>query len=120
MVAASIAVCGHEHGVRQIIALGLTGHTPPVPAGMTREPSFVLASGGSAVVADGVHTAFPRLPDARAALASHSTPIIVGALPFDMTKPAALIRPQSIQFLDALPLWPLRQLPAVHIAADTA
>lgn len=84
---------------------------------MTREPSFVLASGGSAVVADGVHTAFPRLPDARAALASHSTPIIVGALPFDMTKPAALIRPQSIQFLDALPLWPLRQLPAVHIAA---
>ncbi len=29
MVAASIAVCGHEHGVRQIIALGLTGHRHP-------------------------------------------------------------------------------------------
>ena len=69
---------------------------------MTREPSFVLAAGG-AVVADGVHTAFPRVADARAALASHSAPIIVGALPFDMTKPAALIRPQAIQFLDALP-----------------
>jgi probable phosphoglycerate mutase len=26
MSAASIAVCGHEHGVRQISALGLTGH----------------------------------------------------------------------------------------------
>jgi broad specificity phosphatase PhoE len=26
MVAASIAVCGFEHGVRQISALGLTGH----------------------------------------------------------------------------------------------
>jgi probable phosphoglycerate mutase len=29
MVAASIAVCGHEHGVRQISALGLTGHGHP-------------------------------------------------------------------------------------------
>jgi broad specificity phosphatase PhoE len=29
MVAASIAVCGHEHGVRQISALGLTGHPHP-------------------------------------------------------------------------------------------
>jgi isochorismate synthase len=81
---------------------------------MTREPSFVLVAGG-AVLADGVHTAFPRVADARAALASHSAPIIVGALPFDMTKPAALIRPQAIQFLDALPTWPLRQLPSVRI-----
>jgi probable phosphoglycerate mutase len=29
MVAASIAVCGFEHGVRQISALGLTGHGHP-------------------------------------------------------------------------------------------
>ncbi len=29
MVAASIAVCGFEHGVRQISALGLTGHRHP-------------------------------------------------------------------------------------------
>lgn len=29
MAAASIAVCGYEHGVRQITALGLTGHTNP-------------------------------------------------------------------------------------------
>jgi len=83
---------------------------------MTREPSFVLASGGSAVIADGVHTSFPRVAEARAALASHSTPIVVGALPFDMTKPAALIRPQGVQFLDALPEWPLRTLPSVQIA----
>ena len=82
---------------------------------MTREPSFVLASRG-AVVAEGVHTAFPGLADARAALASHSAPIVVGALPFDMSKPAALIRPQSIQFLDALPAWPLRPMPTVTIA----
>jgi isochorismate synthase len=87
-----------------------------VQADVTREPSFVLASGSGAVVAEGVHTAFPRLADARAALASHSTPIVVGALPFDMSKPTALIRPQAVQFLDALPVWPLRQLPSVRIA----
>jgi probable phosphoglycerate mutase len=29
MVAASIAVCGFEHGVRQISALGLTGYPHP-------------------------------------------------------------------------------------------
>ncbi|KAA0080181.1 acid phosphatase [Mycolicibacterium sp. P9-64] len=29
MAAASIAVCGFEHGVRQIAALGLTGHVNP-------------------------------------------------------------------------------------------
>jgi isochorismate synthase len=85
---------------------------------MTREPSFVLAGDGSAVVAEGVHTAFPRVADARAALASHSAPIILGALPFDMSKPAALIRPQSVQFLDALPDWPLRHMPSVQIAAS--
>ncbi|MGE2690953.1 isochorismate synthase [Mycolicibacterium pulveris] len=81
---------------------------------MTREPCFVLVSGG-AVVAEGVHTAFPSVADARAALASRSAPIIVGALPFDMSKPAALVRPQSLQFLDAAPDWPLRALPSVRI-----
>jgi probable phosphoglycerate mutase len=29
MAAASIAVCGFEHGIRQLTALGLTGHTNP-------------------------------------------------------------------------------------------
>lgn len=82
---------------------------------MTREPTFVMASRG-AVVADGVHTSFPDIGDARAALASHSAPIVVGALPFDLTKPAALIRPQTVQFHDALPDWPLRALPEVQIA----
>jgi isochorismate synthase len=81
---------------------------------VTREPSFVMASRG-AVVAEGVHTAFPKIADARAALASHSAPIVVGALPFDLSAPAALIRPQTVQFLDALPEWPLRDLPAVRI-----
>ncbi len=83
---------------------------------MTREPIFVLATGGSVVVAEGVDTAYKSLSDVRAALASHSAPIVVGALPFDMSKPPALIKPQAVQFLDALPTWPLRPLPTVRIA----
>jgi isochorismate synthase len=82
---------------------------------VTREPAFVLATGGSAVVAEGVHTAYKSIADARTSLTSHSTPIIVGALPFDMARPAALIRPQDVAFLDALPMWPLRTLPAVRV-----
>lgn len=83
---------------------------------MTREPTFVLAGPDEAVVADGVHTAFPRLADARAALASHSTPIVLGALPFDVSMPAALIRPQSVRFSATLPTWPRRALPTVRVA----
>jgi isochorismate synthase len=86
-----------------------------VPARVTREPAFVLAGRTGVVVAEGVHTAFPRLADARAALASRSTPIILGALPFDITKPAALMRPQAVQFTETLPDWPLRELPAARI-----
>jgi isochorismate synthase len=83
---------------------------------VTREPTFVLTTAGSAVVAEGVHTAFKSIADARAALRSHSAPIIMGALPFDMSKPTALIRPQDVQFLDALPTWPVRPVPTVSIA----
>ena len=82
---------------------------------MTREPSFVFAGPDGVVVGEGVHTTFARIADARAALASHSTPIVMGALPFDLSAPAALIRPQSVQFADALPDWPLRELPTVRV-----
>ena len=82
---------------------------------MTREPTFVMAARRT-VVAEGVHTAFPDITDARAALASHSAPIVVGALPFDLDKPAALIRPHTVRFLDTAPDWPLREMPTVRIA----
>lgn len=82
---------------------------------MTREPTFVLSTGGSAVVAEGVHTAYKSIAEAKTSLTSHSAPIIVGALPFDMSRPAALIRPQDVAFLDTLPQWPLRPLPAVRV-----
>lgn len=86
---------------------------------MTREPTFVLDGPDGVIVGEGVHTAFPSIAEARAALESHSTPIIVGALPFDITQPAALIRPQSVRFTDTLPEPPLRELPAVEITATT-
>lgn len=86
---------------------------------MTREPTFVLAGPDGVITAEGVHTAFPRIADARAALASHSAPIIVGALPFDLTAPAALIRPQTVRFTDTLPSWPLRELATTRITETT-
>jgi isochorismate synthase len=82
---------------------------------MTREPTFAFAGPDGAVVADGVHTAFASIADARAALASHSAPIIVGALPFGADRPAALMRPQSVRFTDALPDWPLREMTEAQI-----
>ncbi len=83
---------------------------------MTREPTFVLTGPDGVIAADGVHTAFSRIADARAALASHSAPIILGALPFDISKPAALIRPQSVGFTETLPPWPIRELATARIA----
>ncbi|CAA0128382.1 Putative isochorismate synthase MenF [Mycolicibacterium vanbaalenii] len=83
---------------------------------MTREPTFVLTGPDGVITADGVHTAFPKIADARAALASHSAPIILGALPFDLSNPAALIRPQAVGFTETLPEWPVRELPVARVA----
>lgn len=84
-------------------------------AAFDSEPSFVLAGPDGTVVADGVHTAYPRLADARSALAAGTTPIIVGALPFDMAGPAALVRPATVRFGSELPDWPGGALPAVRV-----
>jgi isochorismate synthase len=84
---------------------------------VTAEPSFVLTGGGGVVIAEGVHTAYPSLAEARAALRAGDAPIVVGALPFDKTRPAALMRPDTVRLLDALPDWPAAALPGVRIAA---
>ncbi|WP_245233979.1 isochorismate synthase MenF [Mycobacterium sp. PS03-16] len=81
------------------------------------EPTFVLTGPAGAVIAHGVHTAYPALADAQAALASRRTPVVVGALPFDLSAPTALFRPESIAFPDVLPPWPAVPLPSVRIAA---
>ncbi|GLP76976.1 hypothetical protein TUM20983_40860 [Mycobacterium antarcticum] len=83
---------------------------------MTLEPSFLLAGRDGVVIADGVDTAYPRLGDAQAALASGEAPIIVGAIPFDVTQPTALMRPGRVRFTDALPEWTPGTMPTVRIA----
>lgn len=84
---------------------------------MTGQPPFVLAGPGGTLVAEGIHTTYPDAAAARAALRGGTTPIIVGALPFDASLPAALLRPQTHTFGDELPSWPTRPLPRVRVAA---
>ncbi|MDT5176313.1 MAG: isochorismate synthase [Mycobacterium sp.] len=79
------------------------------------DPSFVLAGRDGVVVAEGVACAYPVLDDARAALASGEAPIILGALPFDVTQPTALMRPGQVRFSDTLPDWTHRGMPTVRV-----
>lgn len=76
-------------------------------------PSFVLAGPAGAVIADGVRTAFSRVSDAQAALRSGNAPIILGALPFDLTSAAALYEPDAFAHAGALPDWPAGTPPTV-------
>ena len=85
---------------------------------MTGAPSFVLSGPGGTLVAHGTRRPYRELDAARAALRSGEAPIILGALPFDAREPAALMTPQSHEFSDAVPSWPLRPLPAVRIATS--
>ena len=85
------------------------------PAIRHTEPSFVLAGPDGTVVAQGVHTPYPTLVEARAALASGRTPIVVGALPFDMSGPTALMRPKTVSFAETLPSWRAGAQPAVRV-----
>jgi isochorismate synthase len=82
------------------------------------DPTFVLAGPDGTVVADGVHTAYPQLADARAALASGETSIVLGALPFDLSRPAALMRPESVRFTATLPDDAHGALPAVRVVGQ--
>lgn len=82
---------------------------------MTAAPSFLLAGRDDVVVGTGVHTAYPDINAARAALADGRTPIVLGALPFDLSEPAALMRPDAVSVAAQRPAWPTRPLPAVRI-----
>ncbi len=84
---------------------------------MTTAPLFVLSGPTGTVVAEGIHTAYGTVDAARSALLSGEVPIIVGALPFDVARPCALMRPSSYRVADALPQWPAGTLPAMRVAA---
>ena len=83
---------------------------------MTVEPTFVLAGHGGVLIADGVACAYPVFDDARDALASGATPMILGALPFDVTGPTALMRPDHFRFTDTLPDWAHADVPDIRVA----
>lgn len=84
---------------------------------MTATPSFVLSGPGGTVVAQGVRAPYPDIAAGQAALRSGAVPILVGALPFDVGKPAALMAPQSHRFSGELPSWRVTPLPKMRIAA---
>jgi isochorismate synthase len=83
-----------------------------VPAGVT--PSFVLSGPSGTVLADGALRHYPRIPDAQEALRSGAAAIVLGALPFDLSKPAALFTPERVEFTGALPDWPVTAAPTVR------
>lgn len=77
--------------------------------------TFVLASSAGVLIGDGVAQSFDSVADAQAALHSGGVPIVVGALPFDLSGPAALTVPREVRRTSTLPDWP-REVPAVRIA----
>jgi isochorismate synthase len=81
------------------------------------EPPFALCGPHGTLVADGVTTRYSDVRAAQAALRSGAAPIVLGALPFDVNGPAALLVPNAVRRTDAPPTWPTGPLPAVRIAA---
>ncbi len=76
-------------------------------------PTFVLSGPTGTVVADGARAAYRDPAEAARALRDGSAELIVGALPFDLRGPAALLTPDRVH--DRLP--PLSDtLPGVRIA----
>jgi isochorismate synthase len=84
---------------------------------MIDAPSFVLSGSDGTLLAHGVAAAYPDIAEARVALRSGRTPIVLGALPFDVASPAALMAPTTHQFTDTLPAWPAQSASNVRIAA---
>jgi isochorismate synthase len=84
---------------------------------MTATPSFVLSGPGGTLIAHGVADAYSGIDSARAALRAGRTPIILGALPFDVSRPAALMSPVSYAFADSLPSHRPEPMPAVSVTS---
>jgi isochorismate synthase len=83
----------------------------------TTEPPFALCGPRGTLVADGVQARYSDVRAAQAALLSGSASIVLGALPFDVNGPAALLVPDAVQRTEGPPDWPTGPLPAVRIAA---
>ena len=81
---------------------------------MTATTTFVLTGAGGTLVAEGIRTGYDDIGDAAKALRDGSSPLVVGALPFDIRHRAALLTPESVR--DTLAPAPHGVLPAVRIA----
>jgi len=80
---------------------------------VTTAPSFVLSGPAGNLVAQGIRAGFDDIDSAAAALRDGTADVIVGALPFDVRGPAALLEPVSVG--TALPPWPAGPMPTVQI-----
>jgi isochorismate synthase len=78
------------------------------------EPAFLLSGPAGTLLAEGIHTPYPTLSAARAVLSTGDTPMVLGALPFDLDAPVALFAPDTVRRLPALPRRAPAELPAVH------
>jgi isochorismate synthase len=85
---------------------------------MTTEPPFVLCGPAGVLIAEGVQACYSDVASAQSALRLGSAPIVLGALPFDLNGPAALMTPRSVRHADQLPDWPTAPLPAVHVTGS--
>lgn len=83
---------------------------------MTAATSFVLTGPTGTLAAEGIRTGYPDVDDAARALRDGSAALVVGALPFDVRRPAALLTPLGVAH--ALPPGPAASLPAVRIAGE--
>jgi isochorismate synthase len=84
---------------------------------VTGEPPFVLCGPTETLIADGVRAHYRDAAGAQAALRCGAAPIVLGALPFDVSSPAALLTPHALRRTGGLPGWPTGPLPAVRVAA---
>ncbi|ATO64053.1 isochorismate synthase [Mycobacterium avium] len=84
---------------------------------MNDEPTFALCGPTQTLVADGVRRSYRDVAAAQAALRSQGASIVLGALPFDVRRPAALLTPHTVSVSAGPPDWPARKLPSVRVAA---
>ena len=84
---------------------------------MSPEPAFALTGPRGTLIADRAGDHYHDIAAAQAALHAGQVSIMLGALPFDVNRPAALFAPDALRRLDALPDWPTDALPAVRIDA---
>lgn len=79
---------------------------------MSTAPSFVLSGPSGTVWTEGIGHRYAEIAEAQAALSRGRTPIVVGALPFDITAGAALHTPVRVAH-GPPPRWPTHPLPRI-------